>query len=182
MPRFTLVTQSLPKVEEFSRLLGWKIDHAHIDLPEVQSLDPAEVAGQKALEAYKMLGNVPVMVEDTGLSVQAWNGLPGALIKWFVTSVGPAGICRMLEPFSSPAAATAQTSVAVCDGEIRVFSGKIDGRIATQPAGQKGFGWDSVFIPEGTNLTYAEMESEEKDRYSMRRIALEKLRAHYGEL
>jgi XTP/dITP diphosphohydrolase len=180
MPSLTLVTQSAGKVEEFSRLLGWKIDRVNIDLPEVQSLHPSEVAAQKAIEAYKRLGNVPVLVEDTGLSVRAWNGLPGALIKWFVNSVGPEGICRMLEPFPS-AAATAETAIAVCNGETRVFSGKIDGTIAPRPAGQLGFGWDSIFIPEGTNLTYAEMEPEEKDRYSMRRIALEKLRAYYGE-
>lgn len=178
--RFTLVTQSLAKVEEFSRLLGQNVEHSHIDLPEVQSLEPSEVAAQKARDAYEKLGNIPVLVEDTGLAVHAWNGLPGALIKWFLKSVGPAGVCRMVEAFPC-AKATAETAIAVCDGEVRVFSGKVNGTIAAQPAGHAGFGWDSIFIPDGATRTFSEMEPAEKDTYSMRRLALERLRAHYGK-
>lgn len=179
MLSLTLVTQSLDKVDEFSRLLGRRIAHVHVDVPEVQSLDPAEVASHKARRAYDMLANTPVLVEDTGLSVQAWNGLPGALIKWFLKSVGPTGLCRMLKPFQS-AKAVAETALAVCDGEVRVFIGRTSGVIAPEPAGASGFGWDAIFIPDGATRTFAEMQPDEKDAHSMRRRALEQLQKHYG--
>jgi non-canonical purine NTP pyrophosphatase (RdgB/HAM1 family) len=178
VPKFILVTQSNAKIEEFSRLLGQGIDHEHIDLPEIQSLEPSEVAKHKARAAFEMLGKSPVLVEDTGLAVHAWNGLPGALIKWFLRSVGPHGICQMLQAFPS-SAATAETAIAVCDGEVKVFSGKVDGIIAPRPAGQSGFGWDSIFIPQGATRTFSEMKPLEKDLYSMRRLAIDKLRSHY---
>jgi non-canonical purine NTP pyrophosphatase (RdgB/HAM1 family) len=175
---FTLVTESQAKVEEFSRLLGRKVLHARVDLLEIQSLSPAEVAARKVRDAYEKLGNVPVLVEDTGLSIDAWSGLPGALIKWFLKSVGPAGICEMLKPFSSTRA-TAETAIAVCDGEVHVFSGRVGGSIAAKPLGERGFGWDSIFIPEGATRTFSQMEPQEKDTYSMRRLALEQLTVHY---
>jgi non-canonical purine NTP pyrophosphatase (RdgB/HAM1 family) len=172
----TLVTQSHEKVEEFSRLLGRSIGHTHVDLPEIQSLDPSVVAAEKARTAYKVLGNIPVLVEDTGLAVDAWNGLPGALIKWFIQSVGSEGVCRMVQSFPS-SKATAETVIALCDGDVRIFSGKITGVIAERPAGQSGFGWDSIFIPDGADRTFAQMEAAEKDSYSMRRLALQQMRS-----
>ena len=178
MPTFTLVTESQEKVAEFSRLLRQKVLHARVDLLEIQSLSPAEVVVRKVRDAYDKLGNVPVLVEDTGLSIEAWNGLPGALIKWFLKSVGPSGICEMLKQFPSTRA-TAETAIAVCDGEVYVFSGKVSGCIAAKPMGEGGFGWDSIFIPDGATRTFSQMEPQEKDAYSMRRLALEQLTAHY---
>ena len=58
-----------------------------LDLPEIQALDFAEVAVDKALAAREALGSdLPVLVEDSGLVVGAWNGLPGALTKWFLAA------------------------------------------------------------------------------------------------
>ena len=180
MPEIILITQSADKVEEFSRLLGRAVSHRHLDLPEIQSLDPAEVAAHKAGAAFDILSGGPVMVEDTGLAVRAWNGLPGALIKWFLRGVGPEGLCRMAAALEGGAEAVAETAIAVCDGGgVRVFSGKVEGVIAPRPSGSGGFGWDSVFKPAGEARTFAEMSPEEKDAYSMRRLALENLRANY---
>lgn len=172
LPPLVFVTGSEHKRAEAERILGGSVERADLDLPEVQHVDVDQVVGAKALAAWEAMGRRPVMVEDTGLSFDAWSGLPGALVKWFVQTVGVDGLCRMLAGFPDRSA-TATTVVAVHDGTPRVFRGSVRGRIAEAPRGSGGFGWDSIFIPEGSARTFAEMEPSEKDRYSMRRLALD---------
>lgn len=155
-----------------------KLEHFDLDLPEIQSIDVEEVITYKAKHAYNALGQKPVMVEDTGLFFEAWNGLPGALIKWFFKSVGNAGICSMLHEFPDRSA-WAKTVVATYDGQLQIFPGEIHGYIASAPVGDGGFGWDKIFVPQGASRTFAEMLPSEKDSYSMRRLALEAMRKHY---
>ena len=62
------------------------------------------------------------------------------------------------------------------------MTGTVQGTVAPKPVGESGFGWDAVFIPRGASRTFAEMEPEEKDQYSMRRIAIELFRANHGAL
>lgn len=171
----TFITGNADKLAEVERLLGHTLAHAALALEEIQALDLASVARHKARQAYDLL-HCPVLVEDTGLAFTAWNGLPGALVKWFLISVGADGLCRLLH--SEPSrAATATTVFAYCDGEqVRVFAGRVDGVITEQPRGDSGFGWDTIFQPQGSTHTFAEMRPEEKDRFSMRRLAVEQLR------
>jgi non-canonical purine NTP pyrophosphatase (RdgB/HAM1 family) len=144
-------------------------------LEEIQAIELDPVVRHKARQAFALLGR-PVFVEDTGLTFAAWNGLPGALIKWFLKSLGPEGICRLLQSETNRAA-TATTVFAYCDGMAeQVFSGIVQGSIPTTPRGASGFGWDALFQPQGSGRTFAEMAPEEKDRFSMRRLALEQLR------
>jgi XTP/dITP diphosphohydrolase len=117
-----------------------------------------------------------VLVEDTGLYVDALGGLPGALVRWFLLTIGPAGICALIPP-GADRAATARSAVALCDGDdVAILVGETRGAIAAAPRGAGGFGWDPIFIPEGASRTFAEMDLEEKFRYSMRRRALQRLR------
>jgi non-canonical purine NTP pyrophosphatase (RdgB/HAM1 family) len=173
------VTQSLDKVAEARRILGDAIEHRALVLPEIQAVDLEPVVELKARDAYRALGGRPVLVEDTGLFIDAWNGLPGALAKWFVERVGPGGLCAMMASFANRTA-WAVTLAGTYDGELRLFPGRVRGRIAVAPSGSAGFGWDSVFIPDGSDRTYAELAGADKDRLSMRRIALEAVRAHHG--
>jgi non-canonical purine NTP pyrophosphatase (RdgB/HAM1 family) len=117
------------------------------------------------------------MVEDTGLYLNALHGLPGALVRWFLVTIGPGGICALI-PAGADRGATARTAVALCDGEdVEIFVGETRGAIAPTPAGAGGFGWDPIFLPLGASRTFAEMDQTEKNVYSMRRQALERLRA-----
>jgi len=172
----TFVTRSDAKVLETERILGCTIRRVNFDLPEIQAVELEQVVRRKAEDAYRALGQRPVLVEESGLFLDAWNGLPGALVRWFEETVGAEGICRMLDSFSERGA-TARTGVAVHDGSCRVFVGEARGMIAARPRGTNGFGWDTIFVPAGATRTFAEMESEEKDRLSMRRMALEALAA-----
>jgi non-canonical purine NTP pyrophosphatase (RdgB/HAM1 family) len=104
------------------------------------------------------------------------GGLPGALVKWFLLAVGPAGICAMVPELANPTA-TARTAVALCDGgTVEVFTGETRGVIVEEPTGEGGFGWDAIFRPDGSPRTFAEMDAAERAVYSMRRQAFERLR------
>ena len=175
---FTFVTQSRNKIAEAERILNVKLKHHLLELPEIQSVELEEVIRNKAEYAYKGLGKKPVMVEDTGLYFVAWNGLPGALIKWFLQYTGDEGICGMMQAFPNRLA-SAKTIVATHNGEMRLFTGCVQGQIALAPKGEKGFGWDSIFIPDGATRTFAQMAAHEKDRYSMRRLAFESMKSYY---
>ena len=71
----------------YAAMLGIEVTQARAELTEVQSLDVATVAARKAADAYGQLRE-PALVDDTGLAAHAWNGLPGALVAWFIDTVG----------------------------------------------------------------------------------------------
>ncbi len=154
------VTSNPNKAREAAEILGIELANVDLDLPELQALDVAQVAANKAATAREALGfpDSPVLVEDSGLLVEAWNGLPGALTKWFLRSVGNEGLLRMLAGEEDRAArAVCAVAVAAADGSVRVFEGVVEGSIADQPRGSGGFGWDPIFVPYGHAETYAEL-------------------------
>ncbi|MFN2387912.1 MAG: non-canonical purine NTP pyrophosphatase [Thermoanaerobaculia bacterium] len=161
-----LVTSRREKAEE-ARRLGFAVEQEPLELPEPQSLDPSEIAAHKARAAWGLVGR-PVVVEDSGLSIDAWGGFPGALVKWMEKSAGLAGMARMLDPFPDRAA-TARCALCFFDGSRLVEAlGECPGSIAAAPRGTAGFGWDAIFIPEGHARTFAELPPSEKDAVSHR--------------
>ncbi len=116
----TLVTGSKGKISEFERILNCSVEHYDLDLPEIQAIEVEEVVINKVIKAYEIIKK-PVMVEDSGLFIKAWNNLPGALIKWFVTTVGELGICRMMKDFEDKDA-WAKTVIATYDGTMNLNS------------------------------------------------------------
>ena len=171
----TFITSNTDKVREVERILGCSIVQVSFPLEEIQAIDLEVVVTHKARQAYAHLGR-PVLVEDAGLAFTAWNGLPGALIKWFLQALGPEGLCKLLHG-ETDRTATAMTLFAGYDGiRLHLFSGVVAGVIPQAPRGTGGFGWDVIFQPLGSDRTFAEMAPAEKDRFSMRRLALEQLR------
>lgn len=174
------VTSNEHKRREAAEILGVELTGATPEVPEIQALDVSEVAAAKALAAYETLGSPshPVLVEDSGLVVESWGGLPGAFTKWFVQSVGNEGLLRMLPP-DADRSARAVCAVAVARGssleEVRVFLGEVPGVLATEPRGEGGFGWDPIFVPRGASLTYAQM-GREKSADSHRARAFREVR------
>src|SRR5687767_5300808 len=92
-------TSNLDKCRELHELLQIPVHRVAIDLQEIQSLDVREVVEAKARQAYLLAGKA-VLVEDTGLSVRAWGGLPGPLVTWFIQTVGTDGLCRMMKDWT----------------------------------------------------------------------------------
>lgn len=175
--KIKFVTGNPNKAREAGQILGIEVERVDLQgLFEIQTSDLSELMAHKVNQAYEVL-KTPVMVEDSALIFAAWNGLPGALVKWFEKSVGCAGMVKMLEPFGNREA-FAVCQVAVRQGEeIVVAKGEVKGSIAHAPRGGNGFGWDVIFIPEGQTRTFAEMSAEEKNAVSHRRKAFEALRS-----
>ncbi len=172
------VTSSLGKLEEASAVLGIRLRHHALDLPEIQSLDLEEIVRHKARAAFERLG-APVLVEDTSLELAGLGGFPGPLVRWMLSTVGPAGIARVARAFGDPRA-TVRCLACALDGSDEVLGlGEVRGTIVETPRGRRGFGWDSVFAPDGAGgLTYAEMQPSEKNAISHRRKAFLALREH----
>ena len=170
--RAIFVTTNEHKRREVQQILGVALEGADLDLPEIQAIDPAEVAAEKARAARKALGDtdLPVLVEDSGLMVDAWGGFPGALTKWVMQSVGNEGLLRMLDSGEDRSArAVCVVALAEADGRVRMFRGEVGGTVAESPRGEGGFGYDPVFVPEWSSMTYAEMgEGKNTDSHRAR--------------
>lgn len=163
------VTGNQHKADHLAKLLGMPVRHQKIDVDEIQSPHLEEVAAHKARQAYEIVKK-PVLVEDVALGFAALDGLPGPFIKFFVTvDGGLEKLCRMLDAFDTRQA-TGECVYAYYDGtHLELFHGRLDGKIATSPRGENGFGWDAVFCPDGYNgRTRAELNDEEYAAVYMR--------------
>ncbi|KAF8628495.1 hypothetical protein AX15_003857 [Amanita polypyramis BW_CC] len=181
MPRrLVFVTSNANKLREVNEILrpyNIEVDSRNVDVPEIQG-STQEVAIAKCRTAAEHIGG-PCITEDTALCFKALNGLPGPYVKYFMVAVGHEGLNAMLVGFDTKEA-TAICTFAYSAGpgtEPILFEGHTEGTIV--PArGPKVFGWDAVFEPLGTGMTYAEMPSEQKNTLSHRSRALSKLREY----
>ncbi|PZM86914.1 MAG: non-canonical purine NTP pyrophosphatase, RdgB/HAM1 family [candidate division SR1 bacterium] len=163
------------KREEANAILGGGLERIDLDLEEIQSTNIEEVIAHKAKLAYQLTG-VPVFVEDVGLRFEAWNQLPGALIKRFLKEVGAQGLIDQLSSFNNKKA-EALCCVGYYDGEkVHSFTGVVKGSISPKLQGETNFGRDPIFIPEGSEKSFAEMTLEEKNAISHRKLAREQVK------
>lgn len=172
---FIFVSGNLKKREYLERFLGQKVEHSALDLKEIQSLDPLEVVREKAIEAYKVLKK-PVLIEDTSLRLEAMGRLPGTFIKFFLEEIGCEGICAIMLGQKNKNAA-ASVIYGYYDGStFYTFDAEVRGKVTPAPRGINGMGWDPIFIPDGSNKTYAEMDEKDLPKYSARNKAVQKLK------
>ncbi|KAF9586066.1 hypothetical protein BGW38_010056, partial [Lunasporangiospora selenospora] len=167
------------KLIEVQQILGshFEIESVKIDLPEFQGTTQ-DVSREKCKMAAEIVKG-PVITEDTSLGFNALNGLPGPYIKWFLDGVGHEGLNRMLDGFDDRSA-FALCTFALSKGpgtEPILFEGRTDGSIVAA-RGPTTFGWDPVFLPDGFDSTYAEMDKSIKNTISHRSRALAKLREY----
>ena len=172
------ITGNKGKLAEVQSILG-DVEALDIDLPEIQSLDAHEIIQAKLEEAQKHQKG-EFIVEDTSLYFEALNGLPGPLIKWFMKTIGNDGLYKIAESFGN-FNAEAKTMIGYSDaeGKIEFFEGNIKGTIV--PPRGEGFGWDPIFQPEGYDKTFGELSVEEKNSFSMRKVAMEKLKNYLAK-
>lgn len=173
------ITGNKNKLEEikslFSDIPEIEIENLKLDLPEIQELDSKKVILEK-IEVAKLDKSLKnIFVEDTSLCFDYFNGFPGPLIKWLYTTAGPQKISEMLKPNNK---ATAIVSIGFYDGkDTHFFEGRVTGKIVS-PRGDDRFAWDLIFMPDGYDKTYAEMPIEEKNKISMRRLAILKFKEY----
>lgn len=170
------ITGNKHKVRYLEQWLGMPIRHQKIDLDEVQSLDLKVVTEHKARQAYHIVQK-PVLVEDVGLTFNALGRLPGPLIKWFLEELDLRQLCNLLSK-DDDHSAVASILYGLYDGKtMHYFGADISGTITDKPRGDLGFGWNAIFVPDGSDKTYAQMTDEEIVPFSHRAAAIEKLRA-----
>jgi XTP/dITP diphosphohydrolase len=179
-PLFTLITGNRHKLREAREILGPSVEGLKIDLDEIQGLDSDRIAECKAKAAFAVVEQ-PVVIWDQSLHIRCLSDFPGPLVKWFWESVGGAKICRIARALGDQGIST-RTTLTYYDGSsLHHCYGEIEGAIPPEPRGSNGFAWDTIFIPQGHERTFAEMTAEEKNAISMHRLALEQLRAFLSE-
>lgn len=162
MKQPVFITGNQDKADYLARHLGIAVDHQKVALDELQSLDLHEIVEHKARQAYDIVKQ-PVLVEDVSLEFSALRRLPGPFIKFFVEDSGLEACCRMLDGFADRSA-TARCTFGYFDGEtIQLLDGELTGQIAQSPRGENGFGWDKIFIPQGYDITRAEMNNQDDE-------------------
>ncbi len=168
------LTGNKNKFEEAKAILS-EVEQLDIDLPEIQEIDAKEIIKAKLQEAFNHQKG-EFVVEDTSLYFDCLHGLPGPLIKWFLKIVGNEELFNIADKLGNlNAEAKTIVGFAKSHDEIYFFEGSIKGEIVS-PRGESGFGWDKIFKPDGFSKTFAEMSLEDKNKISMRRVALNKLK------
>ncbi|WP_428060759.1 RdgB/HAM1 family non-canonical purine NTP pyrophosphatase [Brevundimonas sp.] len=187
--RIVVATHNPGKVPEISALLGGDyeiVTAGQLNLPEPDETETtfAGNAMLKARHAAERSGAV-ALADDSGLSVAALDGAPGIFsARWAGPGKDFAVAMTKVEQRLEEIGATDRTAwftsalaVAWPDGPCVVVEGVVDGHLTFPPRGDRGFGYDPLFIPQGGDLTFGEMEPAAKDAISHRTRAFEKLRA-----
>lgn len=185
METLIFATNNKHKVAEVQTILDskWNIlslseAGINIDIPEPHDTLEAN-ATEKSATIFRITGK-SCFSEDTGLEVEVLNGAPG------VHSARYAGeqcsftdnIEKLLTELQGQANRKAQFRTVISlqlNGTEYLFEGICQGMIIDHTKGADGFGYDAVFVPDGDNRTFAEMSMAEKNRYSHRRKAMDKL-------
>uniref|UniRef100_A0A6V2NI74 XTP/dITP diphosphatase n=1 Tax=Ditylum brightwellii TaxID=49249 RepID=A0A6V2NI74_9STRA len=145
-----------------------KLRSVNVDLPEIQEVSTEAIAKNKAIQGAQ-LANGPCVVEDTSLQFSALGGMPGPYIKWFQQKLGSDGLYKILYAYEDKSA-TAVCTLAFCPyphADPVLFTGRTEGTIV-EPVLGRGFGWDSIFVPNGEDEPFSCMSTEKKNSLSHR--------------
>lgn len=170
------VTNNMHKFDEVRRVLaeyGLATVMLKIKTFEVQDDDVENIAKMSALSAFREV-NLPVIVEDAGLFIEALNGFPGPYSSYAYRTIGVNGILKLMNGVDNRKAQF-KSVVAFCNSinSVKCFHGVSNGRISEKPRGSGGFGFDPIFEPEEKpGRTFAEMSIEEKNMFSHRAKAI----------
>lgn len=159
-------------------ILGLKDINCNDDLPETGTT-LKDNALQKAQYIYDKF-NINCFADDTGLEVEALNGAPGVYSARYAGPDKSAEdnmnlLLKKLEGVEKRNARFVTVIALIINGEKYFFEGEVKGLITKTKSGNKGFGYDPVFKPDGYDCTFAEMTLEEKNKISHRAIAMKKL-------
>ena len=183
MVRLVLATRNEAKLVELRRILEPLVAAEVVGLADVPAYQEvpetgatfAENALLKAREAVRHT-RLPAVADDSGLAVDALNGMPGVLsARWAGRAADDAANRRLVLEQTADVPEPRRGAAFVCvaalvtpDGREQVVEGRLDGMLTRAPRGSNGFGYDPVFQPDGETRTTAEMDPAEKDAISHR--------------
>lgn len=169
--KLRFISNNKYKIQETTELFkphGIEVIAVGSKLEELQTTNIHALVRDKTLRAFNQIGH-PLVVEHTGLVLDALGGFPGGLTQIFWDAI-------QADRFSSLFGGTkisAKTTIGFCDGQkIHFVDGETNGQVAASPKGPREFQWDCIFIPEGYSKTFAEMGAK-KNEISMRRKAID---------
>lgn len=184
--KIVFATNNEHKLKEIREIVGSNIEilslrdiECHEELPET-----AETIEGNALMKAKYVSEkygVDCFADDTGLEVEILGGAPGVHTARYASAEGHDTVGNMtlllknMKEKSNRRARFVTVIALIEQGHESTFEGICNGEIATEPRGEAGFGYDPVFVPEGTELTFAEMGSDMKNKLSHRGKATRKL-------
>ena len=192
-PKLVIATHNAGKLREIQELLAPHgiecVGAAELGLPEPDEIgntfiDNAELKAREAAD----LSGLPALADDSGISVDALQGLPGIFsARWAEDDNGNRDFARAMErvwreveaadpELGHDAHFTCALAIAWPDnGQTESFEGKVFGKLVWPPRGDKGFGYDPMFVPNGDGRTFGEFEPDEKHAISHRAEAFRKL-------
>ena len=176
------VSSNIHKYTEIKNLLSTrktsiKIEFKKMELKEIQSDSLTEVAEDKVQQAF-MINQNEVFVEDDGLFIETLNGFPGVYSSYISKTIGNGGILDLLGNKINRNASF-KSIIAFYDGQkLRSFTGEIKGKISFYLT-KGGWGFDPIFVPENSEVTFGQMDSEMKNKISHRKVALDKFVGWY---
>jgi len=154
---------------------GYELEHIKTAYPEIQaeSLEITIIPGlQWVISKY----NRPVMIDDSGLFIDALKGFPGVYSSYVFKTVGNDGILNLMKGLKDRKA-----RFECCIGFMRpgaepfIAKGVAPGTISSKKMGAGGFGYDPIFVPDGFDRTYAQFEIKDKNKISHRGRAIDLL-------
>ena len=187
--RLVIASHNAGKVREIRELLGpygiEPVSAAELDLPEPEETGTTFVANAelKALQAADLSG-LPALADDSGLCVEALGNEPGIFsARWAGESRDFAvAMQRVEDNLAKLPPETGRDAHFVCalalawpDGHVEWFEGRVDGVLVWPPRGERGFGYDPMFVPNGRSETFGEMDPAEKHAISHRADAFRQL-------
>jgi XTP/dITP diphosphohydrolase len=185
MFQLIFATNNANKVAEIQSLVGPDFNiidmqsaGIDIDIPE-----PHETLNENALEKASTIFKITstnCFSEDTGLEIESLNGAPGVKSARYAGEDRnfQANIDKVLEELSNKENRKAQFRTVICliwENQTYYFEGICKGQIARTMQGEKGFGYDPIFIPDGSDKSFAQMSMEEKNSFSHRQKAVTQL-------
>ncbi|MFI5451989.1 RdgB/HAM1 family non-canonical purine NTP pyrophosphatase [Pedobacter sp. UC225_61] len=154
-----------------------------VDIPETGSTfaENATLKSTYVVENY----HIDCFADDSGLEVEALNNEPGIYSARYSGARGDAEnmkfLLQKMEGITNRNAQFKTVISLIQNGKNHLFEGVIYGKLRTTPVGEKGFGYDPIFEPNGYSITFAEMEMEQKNKISHRALAMQKLIAFLQE-
>lgn len=182
MSELLVATHNLPKKEEIQQILGSQFTVKSLtdyDLHDEITEDGDTFAANALIKAKYCFGKtgIPSLGDDSGLAVNALQGRPGIFSARYAGDHDfEKNIAKVLQEMEGITDRTAYFITVLCyyDGHsAQYFEGKVSGSLLKENSGFKGFGYDPIFVPDGHTRSFAEMETEEKNSISHRRIALD---------
>ncbi len=152
---------------------GYELEHIKTAYPEIQA-ESLEITIIPGLEWVMSKYRRPIMIDDSGLFIDALKGFPGVYSSYVFKTIGNDGVLRLLRGLEDRGA-----RFECCIGFMRpggepfVAKGVAPGSISLTKVGTGGFGYDPIFIPEGYDRTYAQFDVEEKNKISHRGRAID---------